>query len=304
MSKFRAGWICACCALGVWSNSVPFLKVPLPEPAGMLAEPALKEASGLTQSGRVPGRFWSLNDSGHSAVLFAMDAEGHPEAAVRIRGAENQDWEAVESDPQGGLWIGDFGNNLNRRKDLRIYRVEEPGEEIPAELPVTRTLHFRYPDQEDFPPEIMNFDCEALFFRDGKLYLLTKHRSDRDTKLYRIEDLETEEIQTATLLGQYAWIGQVTDASLTPDGEKLAVLTYSGIWIFNRPADSDDFLRGEGMAWKFPNWSLKQVEGISWLDAQTLLICNEQRSLFRADLRSEVWKAFSGSDVRSGDESP
>ena len=276
----------------------------LPQPVGKIMEPALKEASGLTPSRKVPGRFWSHNDSGHAPEIFALDSEGHALATVKIEGGNLVDWEAMETDGEGGMWIGDFGNNLNRRRDLILYRVEEPGHQIPRTLQVSDTVRFRYSDQQAFPPEKMNFDCEAMFVWDQKLYLLTKHRSDRDTKLYRIEDWQSDEVHIARLIDRFEWIGQVSDAALTSDGSRLAVLTYSGIWIFNRPEDSDNFLKGNGQKWLFPNWSLKQVEGIAWLDEQSLLLCNEQRRMFTLQVVSDAWVPFSGSSVQSVDESP
>ena len=279
-------------------------KVPLPKAVAKIQEPGLVESSSLTGASLVSGRYWSLNDSGNAPELFAMDAEGRAQGKVKVEKVKNVDWEALATDGEGGLWIGDFGNNQNNRKDLVIYRVDEPGEILPPSLKVTQTIRFRFPDQRGFPPEKLNFDCEAMFLMNHKIYLLTKHRADTNTKLYRIEDLESGEMQDAVLLDAFQGIGQVTDASLSADGQRLAVLTFSGIWVFERPVEHDLFLQGAGRHFKFRNWALRQVEGISWTEDQALLLCNEQKELFRIPVDGEGWQKFSSTSAESADELP
>src|SRR5688500_2295945 len=55
---------------------------------------ALPEASGVAISRRVPGRFWTHNDSGQP-VLFMLDARGHVIGRLQLSGAAVDDWEAV-----------------------------------------------------------------------------------------------------------------------------------------------------------------------------------------------------------------
>lgn len=258
---------------------------PLPEKTGEIEHPLLVESSGLIQSRRVPGRYWTHNDSGHDPVLYAIDAKGTTLSdPVQIEGARNVDWESLAIDDQGRIWIGDVGNNRNRRRDLTVYVVEEPGEKIPETLPVLRTLRIRYPDQKAFPPEKLNFDCEAMFVWNQKLYFLTKHRADKDTKLYRLDDRGGNGEQELTWIGLRADVGAVTGADLARDGRRLAVLTYSGVWIFERPEGNDHFLAGPAKHFPFPHWAYQQVEGIAWKEDQRLLITNEQRDVFEVDL--------------------
>ena len=61
---------------------------------------AFREASGLAVSRRVPGRLWTLNDSGQP-VLFALDTRGSVTGQVRLTGADVVDWEAVAVGPCG-----------------------------------------------------------------------------------------------------------------------------------------------------------------------------------------------------------
>jgi sugar lactone lactonase YvrE len=37
----------------------------------------------------------------------------------------NIDWEDITKDKDGNLYVGDFGNNDNERKDLCIYKIDK-----------------------------------------------------------------------------------------------------------------------------------------------------------------------------------
>jgi len=261
------------------------------EVKGRIEDPALKESSGFDQSRKVPGRFWSHNDSTGGAKLFVMDAFGKPLAEpIPVEGARNIDWEDLAIDANGWIWIADVGNNANNRKDLKLYQLQEPGEEIPKSLKIHRTWEIRYPDQKEFPPQARNFDCEALFIADGHVYLFAKHRADTDAKLYRVDPPIQENGEVEVVLeGTFPNAGVVTAADLHQDGKRLAVLTMLGVWILERE-EGQSFLEAKRRHHPIPFWSLRLAEAICWLDDETLLIGNEQRNLFhlKADAVKEV----------------
>lgn len=260
-----------------------------PEPAGRIEAAAVEESSGLAHSRQEAGLWWTHNDSGHTPHLFPMSDTGAVRGApVLIEGAENVDWEDLAADDRGQLWISDLGNNRNRRRDLKVYVIDEPlrdGGILPESVPVKRVLRVRYPDQQAFPPPDRNFDSEAIFVRDQILYVLTKHRSDADTKLYRLADDGGEAEQVLEYIQTFPDIGMVTGAALHADGRRLAVLTYTGVWLFETDGKTERFLSGRvaHLPAAFRAWG--QVEGIDWLDDETLLISNEQRDLFRIPVR-------------------
>jgi hypothetical protein len=80
----------------------------------------------------------------------------------------------------------------------------------------------------------------------------------------------------------------VTACALHKDGRRLAVLTYSGIWIFTRAGDGDRFLSGTRQRIAFPHWSLQQVEGLAWSGEEELMVINEQRDMFRIPMTAFV----------------
>ncbi len=267
----------------------------LPERYGRIEDPKVEESSGLARSRTQPGIWWTHNDSGASNHLYPMSPSGailgHP---VRIDGAVNVDWEDIAADESGQLWIADLGNNANRRRDLTVYVIDEPQfshrdqephlEGFPEAITVKRTLRLRYPDQEAFPPTRLNFDCEAIFARNGVLYVLTKHRSDRHTKLYRLVDDGREDEQTLEYRQTIRNVGMVTAAALHPDGTRLAILTYTGVWLADFDADDGAICVETRRFFPAPLGAWRQVEAIDWMEDDALLISNEQRDLFRVTL--------------------
>lgn len=269
------------------------------ELVGRLAHEALGEVSGIVKSGR--GDFyWVHNDSGDSPRLFAIDGEGTPLKPPwmpidladwpghAIDNATHFDWEDIAL-ADGVLYVADVGNNGNARRDLGVYVVNEPD---PLAIPRMRALSYlpvRYPDQEEHPGDVWHFDCEAVFVADGVLHFLTKHRQSRrigegapGTKLYRLDTHHTDAENVLTLVGRRDDVFQVTAADMSPDGNRLAVATYTTLWLFDRPAYDDDWLSGKTWRLDLDTSQAKQLEALAWEDASSLLLTNEQRDLFRA----------------------
>src|SRR5690606_37593404 len=91
---------------------------------------------------------------------------------------KNIDWEELTKDSDNNLYIGDFGNNDNERKNLVIYKISVVNRVQDKEVKAEK-ISFEYPEQKDFPPKKKHryFDAEAFFYRDGYFYLFTKNRS-------------------------------------------------------------------------------------------------------------------------------
>lgn len=257
---------------------------------GRLDPKLVPECSALLPSRRHPGVFWTLSDSGAKPVLVPVRADGSKvftakgyAQGVTLTGATNVDWEALADDEEGNLIVGDVGNNVSRRKELAFYLCAEPAPDA-ATVPV-RKVAFAWPDQTAFPDPDLAHDCEAMFFLRGKLYLLTKHRRDTLTDLWRAEVPPAGDRATLTKLARFDVGGMVTDACLSPDRTRLAVLTYRNVWVFDLPAVGEDFFRGRALhATLSPPMLSFQLEGCAWADAGHLLIGSEQGDLFRVPL--------------------
>lgn len=258
--------------------------------SGKLDPKLVPECSALFPSRRQPGVFWTLSDSGAKPVLVPVRADGSKvftakgyAQGVALAGATNVDWEALAGDDEGNLIVGDVGNNVSRRKELAFYLCAEPAPEV-ASVPA-RKITFAWPDQTAFPDPELAHDCEAMFLLRGKLYLLTKHRRDTLTDLWRADLPATGDRATLTKLARFDIGGMVTDACLSPDRTRLAVLTYRNVWVFDLPATGEDFFRGRAVqAALSPPVLSFQLEGCAWVDSSNLLLGSEQGDLFRVTL--------------------
>jgi hypothetical protein len=273
------------------------------ERVGRLGHGPMSEISGIARAQR-PGVFWAHNDSGDSARLFAFRGAGdvvfpeylarvYPNGSwpgLRVHGAANVDWEDMAA-ANDMLYLADTGNNGNARRDLGVYYLPEPNPEAVEE---TRALGFwpiRYPDQDAFPPQRWHFDCEAVFVADGKLHFLTKHRRpfeltgwEPGTNLYRLDTQYTDRVNVLTHVARRDDVVLPTAAEMSPDGRRLAVLTYLGVWLFERPAKDDNWLGGEAVFHPIDRGLAKVNEAIAWKDDTHLLIANEERDLLELEI--------------------
>ena len=256
----------------------------------------LPEGSTLLKSRQYKNIFWTFNDSGKTPHLFAFRQDGslvQPVSAenstgtyhgILVRNAGNRDWEAAAADDSGNLIICDSGNNKNRRRDLAVYIVPEPDPYSAYETLPAVKIEFSYRDQKKFPPEKKNFDSEACFWNKGHLYLLTKHRYDTDTKLYRFEDLDPSRQHILKKVEKTNIGGMVTDAAISPDGRYLAVLTYYGITLFEISYGRNSKIKYFKKPVKYL-FSAGQCEGVEFEDAENISVSNEKGQLFRIPLR-------------------
>lgn len=268
------------------------------------------EMSGIVRN-PVDGLFWVHNDSGDEPRLFALDAKGtvqipqslgdnyHGEEVesgkerwpgVFIENAVNQDWEDVTSDGLN-LYIADMGNNRNARRNLGIYVVPWDSLSDIQSANATRFIPVHYPEQTGFPPLERHFDSESLFFADGSLYAITKHRQpvpiqqpQPGANLYRLDSQSETESNALTLIDHHPDLTSATAAELSPDGETLAVLSYTAIWLFERPETGDAWLSASSRRLPLDTDAARQIEAITWADDDTLVIVNEQRDLFSMEV--------------------
>lgn len=243
--------LAACVMATVWSFAQPGEKmksVRLPDlkPVKLakyasLEIPANIEPSGLVKSRLWNDVYWAHNDSGDIPRIFPVRRDGTIYASerygaahgVHIPDAVNVDWEDITTDDKGNLIIGDFGNSeQNDRRDLCLYIIFEPHPTV-GQTSVQRKIFFAYPDQQEIPSPVRNFDAEALFYAHDHVYILTKHRSDTGTTLYRLDTMDPFKTNMLTKLESFDTQGQVTGADASPDGRRLAVLTYKGVWVFD-----------------------------------------------------------------------
>ncbi len=240
----------------------------------------LNESSGLEVAGL--GEFWSFNDSKGKVELYRFNTLGQLMQTLEISNASNTDWEDICQDKEGFIYIGDFGNNDNDRKDLTIYKIHWPGSAGSTQEVKASSIHFSFPEQSDFPPEKDQrfFDVEAMFARGGYLYFLSRDRSKPfvgKTRLYRIPNVPGK--YRAEYLEEFSTdenkaLGQVTGADISTDERTLAVISKQALWIF-RLRDDGPFLAGDYQRMILPDDT--RAEGVVFTDPCTIYLTNESK---------------------------
>ena len=239
----------------------------------------LKEVSGITYFPE-SNLLYTLEDRGNANKIYALNPEGKIEKTITITNAENIDWEDITKDKNNNLYIGDFGNNDNKRTDLCIYKINK--NELNKDNAVAEyKVSFSYPEQSEFPPKKkeMFYDVEGFFEHQNYFYLFTKNRSkgfDGTAFIYKIPNAAGT--QKATRIGEFKTCDNynhcvLTSASISPDGKKIVILSHDKIVVFENFQD-DSFHKGTQTQINLNHFS--QKESVVFKDNNTLLIADEK----------------------------
>ncbi len=256
--------------------------------------PRVTESSGVVVSRAHPGILWTHNDSGDGPYLYATDLQGRDRGAIHVSGAKAVDWEDLALGPcprRPGdcLYIGDTGDNQERRASVTIYAVPEPDPPLAAAdtqrfTAAALALKFRYPDG--------SHDVEALYVspRDTAVYLVSKGRGGT-VRLYRIGHTAwqpgrvatAELVQTLPIAIDRSRGRLVTGAAVRADGAMVAVRTYVDIYFFRSGAD------GRLVPGPHPRCSVAGLErageAITFRDDSTLVLASEADRIGRGAIR-------------------
>ena len=217
----------------------------------------LDEISGLAASTRDPGLLWTHNDDGAPRV-HALGTDGSDRGYFDIRDAVNVDWEDMTRIPgESGdlLVLADIGDNDARRTNVWLYLVPEPepGSDgrFSGEVDPLNWISITYPDGPR--------DAESIAWDPIQNRLLILSKRDKPARLYALDgDVALNEREaTLVFLGEVttlreptlsdqaifgkrtAWISQPTALSISPDGQRAAVLTYRSVYLYDLPTNGD-----------------------------------------------------------------
>ena len=223
---------------------------------------------------------WTIEDQKNDNLLFGIDKQGNLQQAITITNVKNNDWEDLTSDPDGNLYIGDFGNNDNERKNLAIYKVNANDLKKNA-AEASSIVEFYFPEQTEFPPKKKDlvYDVESFFYYNNKFYLFTKNRSskfDGTTTLYRVDN-DAGKKNAAKKIGSFVTCDHfshcaVTSAAISKDSKKVALLSSDKVWIFTDFKD-DNFFSGTSTKIELNHYT--QKEGLSFESENSILITDE-----------------------------
>ncbi len=253
--------------------------VPTSRLSGLLLDGELAETSGLAASRTHPGTLWLVEDGGNPARLHAVSRRGRRIASYDIDGTSNTDWEdlaAFEHDGKRYLLVADTGDNGGLRRTLLLHAIEEPSQlRDGGTLRPAWSIAFRWPDGAR--------DCEAVAVdaRRGEVLLISKKRTPPELFALPLRP-RGDGMQVARKLGTLAGVPipdaealqanegmarirhQVTAADISPDGHRLAVMTYNEVLLYRRRSDGSwaDAVARRPVVHDLP-W-LPQAEALGW----------------------------------------
>jgi hypothetical protein len=207
-----------------------------------LQDARINESSGLAASRRYAAQslLWTHNDSGGEPALYTINPQGETVAEVLLQGATNVDWEdiAVAGD---WIYVADTGDNLRRREDVTIYRVREP------QLDANKTNQ-----KLEVEPEAMTLkypegarDCETILVT-AKGEVLVVSKNGGPSLIFKTpQPFQNGITQTLEQVGEYSFTGKTaysyltTGGSVSPDGKKLVIRTYTHAYEWQIPAKNN-----------------------------------------------------------------
>ncbi|MDD9377138.1 WD40 repeat domain-containing protein [Streptomyces sp. ZAF1911] len=224
-----------------------------------ITDPRIKESSGLAASRIHPGVYWTHNDSDDGPYVYAVDsATGKTVARITLTGiGKPRDIEGISLGPDGQLYVGDIGDNLNGSwNHVWIYRFAEPKTLGDATLKAEQ-FTVKYADGPR--------NAEALMVHPvtGRVYIASK--DEKAGGLYEgPEALSASGTNTFRRIGDVPW---VTDGAFSPDGGRLVLRGY--LWAKTYPW-KDGRPDGDGEAVAAP-WQ-GQAESVTYTaDGSTLM---------------------------------
>ncbi|MEV0489058.1 WD40 repeat domain-containing protein [Streptomyces atratus] len=183
-----------------------------------IEDPRITESSGLAASRAHPGIYWTHNDSEDGPYVYAVDSRtGKTVATITMRGVgAPRDVEAISLGPDGNLYVGDIGDNLNGSWDhVWIYRFPEPKVLKNATVRAAQ-FDVKYADGA------RNAEALMVHPKTGRVYIASKNEDGGG--LYEgPAELSTGRTNVFRRVGEVPW---VTDGAFSPDGNELVLRSY------------------------------------------------------------------------------
>lgn len=241
---------------------------------------SIAESSGLEIFN---GNILTLNDSGGANAIYVMNDKGKDEKKVEIKDSKNHDWESLAAN-DSMVFIGDFGNNIGNRKNLAVYALSE----WEGDKADNHKIDFEYKNQTDFRKQnhSNSFDCEAMIALEDELILFSKDWLNQRTEVYHIpidyqnnHQIEPSESMDVGIL--------ITGADYDASSKTLVLSGYMDfamyIWVFKN-ARPNKMLTKNNQKFKLAGLQDAQVEGIAFMDSETVLISTERTNAFKQQL--------------------
>ena len=226
---------------------------------------SLAEQSGMILENN---ELWIHLDGSNDQKFFILSLDDFSIDELNFQNIVNTDWEDIAED-NDNFYLGDFGNNLGNRLDLKIWKIakSELSESDPEDLNPEQ-ITFSYPEQTDFSDQNQNhdFDCEAMVVMGDHIYLFLKEWISNQSSIYRIPKESGN--YNAEFLGVLDVNGLITGAGYNPNEGMILLIGYE-LGLGAAP-----FVY---MLWDFPNDNFelgnKRRIDLNWFNHQTESIC-------------------------------
>lgn len=293
----------------------PFQKV------GRVRTKKLRESSGLVASFYRRDAFWTINDSGHSAVVYCLNQQGELLATVECQTGENRDWESLTRctlDGEQYLVVADVGDNLARYPSCRLYFFPEPKFETGAEPPTIDVMpigiELCYSDgARDCEAVAIDPQTNDIWFFEKMIQLNLRRRPQvyriaADQWLPRLTEASVAQADSPKQAGNNSFtkaltaqrVGTmnhsfITGAEFSPNGVQLVIRTYTYAAHFQISAEQNwaaHFLELKPTLLALP--IQKQGEAITFFpDNDSWLVSSEgvQQPLWLIDSRTSLAQA-------------
>lgn len=228
------------------------------------------------------GAAWTFNDSGGEAKIYRIDNHsGKIAQTVVLENAENHDWEDITQDNEY-IYLSDTGNNSRNRHEFKIYKIKKKDIDKEKICRVkAETLKLSYNDHryDIINSSLDNNNCESLISFGDHLILFTKTWGR--TKLYKLP--KTPGTYQLDRLATFPTDGLISGAALNLETKELTLLGFAHIpfmYIFSE-FNGENFSSEKVTRINLTGMQGAQIEGISWLDNDTILLSNELTSSFK-----------------------
>ena len=267
-------WVC----LAAVEIPIPDSKRPpdysLPRQLARLQLKQIVESSGLAASCRRPDVFWTHNDSGDVARLFAFDKQGKPVGECRLPEIKAVDWEDMASltlDGRPMLLIADVGDNERRRSHGVLHLVDEPLAGV-SRGRLVQSVEFTYADGAH--------NCEAVAFDARRREVLLIEKGGFSPSRVFLLAWPAAGAKGRVVARPVATLRMSpTGMDVSPDGRRAVVATYFSAMEFVRADDEtwgDAFSRGGK---RVPAPARSQGEAVCYgRDGRTLYYTSEGRA--------------------------
>jgi hypothetical protein len=200
---------------------------PKPKRLFTIDDSRIDESSDLARSGTHDDIWWTSNDSGDTARIFALDKTGQVLAEVTFD-AQVRDVEAIGIGTNKRIYVGDIGDNLSNRDTITVYSLPEP-EELRDQRVTARAYKFKYPDGPH--------NAEALLVnpQTNRLYVVTKEAPTG--AIYEAptpDEMSRTDVNDLTKLGTAPAI--ITDGTFTPNGRRVLLRSVNSMTVLSWPA--------------------------------------------------------------------